>query len=35
MTVTLALPSKGRMKDDAVARLAAAGLVLLVWLRRR
>ena len=28
MTVTLALPSKGRMKDDAVARLAAAGLVL-------
>ena len=28
MTSTLALPSKGRMKDDAVARLAAAGLVI-------
>ena len=25
MTVTLALPSKGRMKDDAVGKLAAAG----------
>ncbi|MDP3897044.1 MAG: ATP phosphoribosyltransferase [Mesorhizobium sp.] len=28
MTVTLALPSKGRMKDDAVARLADAGIVV-------
>lgn len=29
MTLTLALPSKGRMKDDAVARLAAAGIEVL------
>ena len=29
MTVTLALPSKGRMKDDAVARLAKAGIEVL------
>nr|WP_295465851.1 ATP phosphoribosyltransferase [Mesorhizobium sp.] len=29
MTLTIALPSKGRMKDDAVARLAAAGIEVL------
>jgi len=28
MTVTLALPSKGRMKDDAIARLAQAGITV-------
>ncbi|KAB0675822.1 ATP phosphoribosyltransferase [Aureimonas leprariae] len=28
MTVTLAIPSKGRMKDDAVAALAKAGIVV-------
>ncbi len=26
MTLTVALPSKGRMKDDAIATLARAGL---------
>ncbi|MFH1797718.1 MAG: ATP phosphoribosyltransferase [Pseudomonadota bacterium] len=29
MSITIALPSKGRMKDDAVARLAAAGIEVL------
>jgi len=29
MTITIALPSKGRMKDDAVARLAKAGIPVL------
>lgn len=28
MTITIAVPSKGRMKDDAIARFAAAGLVV-------
>ena len=29
MSITIALPSKGRMKDDAVARLLAAGIPVL------
>jgi ATP phosphoribosyltransferase len=29
MTITIALPSKGRMKEDAVARLQAAGIPVL------
>ena len=29
MSITIALPSKGRMKDDAVARLASAGIAVL------